>query len=241
VSAPRDPWSDPATPTEQGPAYAGPPPTMPPPTMPPPYGWPGPAPYGYGPPGFPPPYGYGPHPPYGPPGPYGAVPYPGGPFPPAREGRPGQVVGAAVLGFVQALLVLIASMYVWFIASMAELAIEGSPNAAPAPAYEFAREGPVLTIVQLVSAALLVIAGILALTRRTRMAWLLLVAALAAQIALAIYWWVQLADLLGPVAAAEDVGGVLGALSLFFAAAPLVALGLILFGRGRRWFTAPPG
>ena len=233
MSTPRDPWSDPSSPTEEGPAYAGPPPTVPPPTMSP-YGYGAPAPYG---PPVPPPYGYGP-PPYGCPGPYGA-PYPAGPFPPGRQRRPGQVVGAAVLSFVQALLVLIASLYVWFFASLAQLAIEQSPNAAPTQAYQFAREGSVLAIVQLVTVALLVAAGILALNRRTRVAWLLLLGAHVVQLGLTVYWWAELGDLLGPAAAAEGVGGVLSVLSLFFAAAPLVALALVLFGGGRRWFTAP--
>ena len=228
MSAPRDPWAEPSSATDQEQVYAGPPPTVPPPYPLPPV-------HGYG----VPPYAYGPPPPYGHPGAYGR-PYPGGPYP-GPQRRPGQVIAAAVLAFVQALLVLIASLYVWFFASLAELAIEQSPNAAPAPAYEFAREGTTLTVVQLVSVVLLVVAGILALSRRTRRAWLLLVGALAAQVALALYWWAQLSDLLGPAAAAGDVAGVLGALSLFFAAAPVVALGLVLFGGGRRWFTAPQG
>ncbi|TYP84911.1 hypothetical protein [Blastococcus xanthinilyticus] len=227
------PWSDPGTPADQGPAYAGPPPTAPPP-----YGYAAPGPYGQPPYGqgyYGPPPGYGP-PPYGYPGGYPAAPYPGGP-----PRRPGQVVGAAVLGFVQALLVLIASLYVWFFASIAELAIAESPTAAPAQAYEFAREGTVLAVVQLLSVVLLVAAGILALTRRARYAWGLLVGALVAQLGLAAYWWAQLNDLLGPAAGAQDVTGVLAALSLFFSAAPLVALGLVLLGGGRRWFTAPQG
>ncbi|MGY1916321.1 hypothetical protein [Blastococcus sp. SYSU DS0973] len=235
MSAPRDPWSDPATPTEPGPAYTGPPPTTSP------YAYGTPAPYG-----APPPWGYGPPPPYGYPGPYPGAPYPGAPYPGAaypgasRPGRrPGQVIGAAVLTFVQALLVLIASLYVWFFASLAELAIEESPTAAPAQAYEFAREGDVLSIVQLASVALLVVAGILALVRRTRVAWLVLLTAHGVQLLLTVYWWAQLSDLLGPAAAGQDLGGVVVALSLFFAAAPLVALGLVLFGGGRHWFTAP--
>ncbi|MCF6507816.1 hypothetical protein E9549_10435 [Blastococcus sp. MG754426] len=222
MSFPRDPWSDPATPTEPGPAYTGPPPTLPPPS---PYGAP--------------PYGYGP-PPYGPPGPYG---WPGtwGPVPPRAGRRPGQVIGAAVLGFVQAVLVLIASLYVWFFASLAQMAIEESPTAAPTQAYDFAREGGVLSIVQVVSVVLLVAAGILALSRRNRVAWLGLLVANGVQLLLTAYWWAQLTDLLGPAAATEDVGGVIAVFSLFFAAAPLVSLGLVLFGAGRHWFTAPQG
>lgn len=226
MSGPRDPWSDPATPTEPGQAYTGPPPTLPPPT---PYGAP---PYGV------PPYGV---PPYGWPGAWGAAPFPGGPVPPRAGRRPGQVIGAAVLSFVQAALVLIASLYVWFFASLAQMAIEESPTGAPTQAYEFAREGGVLSIVQVVSVVLLVAAGILALSRRNRVAWLVLLAAHGVQLLLTAYWWAQLTDLLGPAAATEDVGGVIAVFSLFFAAAPLVALGLVLFGGGRAWFTAPQG
>ncbi|MGY1849728.1 MULTISPECIES: hypothetical protein [unclassified Blastococcus] len=234
MSAPRDPWADPATPTEPGPVYTGPPPTAPPPGYASPYG---PPPPGYGPPpyGYPGPYGYG----Y--PGPYGTAPFPGGPVPPRAGRRPGQVVGAAVLSFVQALLVAVASLYVWFFASLAEMAVEQSPGAAPTQAYVFAREGGTLAVVQLISVALLVAAGVLALIRRTRTAWLVLLAAHGAQLVLAVYWWAKLTDLLGPAAAVEDVGGVLAVFSLFFAAAPLVALGLVLFGGGRSWFTAPQG
>ncbi|MGY2064039.1 hypothetical protein [Blastococcus sp. SYSU DS0619] len=231
MSAPRDPWSDPSTPTEQGPAYTGPPPTTPP------YGYGAPGPYG------PPPWGYGPPPPYGYPAPYPGAPYAGAPYPggPRPDRRPGQVIGAAVLTFVQALLVLIASLYVWFFASLAELAIEESPTAAPTQAYEFAREGNLLSIVQLVSVVLLVAAGILALARRTRVAWLVLLAAHAGQLLLTVYWWAKLGDLMGPAAAGQDLGGVVAAFSLFFAAAPLVALGLVLLGPGRHWFTGPQG
>ncbi len=111
TSGGRSPWADPDTPTEPGEPYAGPPPTSP---YPPagysgvPYGYPDRPPYGYpapyghpGPSGHPAPYGF---PPYGYPAPYG---YPG-PWPaPASRAprRPGQVVTAAVLAFVQALAV----------------------------------------------------------------------------------------------------------------------------------------
>ncbi|MCF6746100.1 hypothetical protein E9529_17830 [Blastococcus sp. KM273128] len=235
MSSPRDPWSDPATPTEPGPAYTGPPPTLPPAS---PYGAP---PYGYGHQPYAPPGPYAPPAPYGWPGAWGATTFPGGPVPFRAGRRPGQVIGAAVLSFVQAVLVLIASLYVWFFASLAQMAIEESPTAAPTQAYEFAREGGVLSIVQVVSVVLLVAAGILALSRRNRVAWLVLLAAHGVQLLLTAYWWAQLTDLLGPAAAADDVGGVVAVFSLFFAAAPLVALGLVLFGAGRSWFTAPQG
>jgi hypothetical protein len=44
-------------------------------------------------------------------------------------------------------------------------------------------------------------------------------------------------DLPGP---GPDPGGLFAAYSLFFAAAPLVGLGLVLAGAGRRWFDGTP-
>ncbi|NEK84416.1 hypothetical protein GCU60_01375 [Blastococcus saxobsidens] len=231
MSGPRDPWADPSTQAEPG--YAGPPPTAPPPGYGTPYGYGPTAPYGspYGapPPYAPPPYG-SPYPTFGPPG-YGAQPR--GPQ------RPGQVVGAAVLSFVQGAIVLVASLYVWFFASIAGLAVEENPGAAPAMAHEFTRLGTTLAIIQIGTVVLLVVGGILALTRRSRVAFATVVTAHAVQVALALYWLMRLNDLLGPAAAAEGVGGVLAVFSLFFSAVPLVALGLLLIGNGRRWFTAP--
>jgi hypothetical protein len=233
VSAPRDPWADPTTAPEPG--YAGPPPTVRPqgPGAAGPYGTGTAPPYGYGPGpyGPPPPYGY----PYGPPA-YGPA-YAGPPRPP---GRPGQVTGAAVLTFVHAAIVLVASLYIWFFASVAGLAVEANPTTAPAVAHEFTRLGTTLSIVQLVSVVLLVTAGVLALTRRSSLAFLVLIAAHGVQLVLAAYWAVRLDDLLGP-AAIDGVGGVLAVFALFFSALPLVALGLVLIGGGRRWFTVPQG
>jgi hypothetical protein len=149
------------------------------------------------------------------------------------------VVGAAVLTFVQSAIVLIASVYVWFFASVAGLAVDANPTSAPAVAHEFTRLGTTLSVVQVLSVALLVTGGVLALTRRSRVPLLVLVAAHGVQLVLSVYWAVRLDDLLGPAAAAEGVGGVLAAFALFFSALPLVALGLVMVGGGRRWFTAP--
>jgi hypothetical protein len=231
-----DPWADPSTPTE--PAYTGPPPTARPPGQPP-FGPPG-----YGPPPYGPPPGYGPGygPAYGPPPGYGMPPngmqpYGAGPLgPPRPPSRPGQVVGAAVLAFVQGALVLIASLYVWFFASVAEMAIEENPTGAPTPAYQFADLGGTLAIIQLASVVLLVAGGILALVRRARTSWLVLVAAQAVQLVITVYWAVQLQDVLGRI---EEIGSVLAVFSVFFAAFPLISLGLVLAGTGRRWFTGP--
>ena len=211
------PWADPATPTEPGPPYGGPPPMQPAfqPHAGQPAGWGYPAPYGTA------PYGTAP---------YGAAPW--GPAPP-RPQRPGQVIAAAVLAFAQATVVMIASLYLWFFASVAELAASGSGGVwAPGRVDALAAEGTVLAIVQLLSAVLLVGAGVWALNRRTRAPWRLLVAALAVQLVLAGYWTVRLMSELGGV----DTGRTIISFALFFAAGPLVGLGMLLVGPGRRWF-----
>jgi hypothetical protein len=229
----RDPWSDPATPTQPGAPYAGPPQTAPtPPHGQNPYGQPpyGQPPYGQDPYGRPP-YGY-PVGPYGP-GPYGgAVPWGG--LPPRGPQRPGQVITAAVLAFVQGTLVLIASIYVWFFASIADFAARES-GGVPQRVSALASEGAVLAMVGLASAVLLVAAGVLALNRRSRGVWLLLLAAHAVQVALAAYWAVRLYSALGDVPGAGGEGA-FASFALLFAAGPLTALGLLLIGGGRAWF-----
>jgi hypothetical protein len=236
------PWADPSTPTEPGQPYSGPPSTQP-------Y-----APYGYGPYGHPPPgYGYpaqpGPGYPYGypypyPPGPYGP---PGAWWPaaPLSPRRPGQVITSAVLAFVQAGFVVFASLYMWLFASVLDLAAQ-SPG-FPGGADGIGSEGTVLAIVQILSAAFLIAAGIRALSRRTRAARVLLLVAFGAQVVLAVYWGFRLSDFFRSMPG-PDPSGVVG-LSLFFAAGPLVGAGLVAAGAGRRWFepddalpgSAPPG
>jgi hypothetical protein len=210
----RDPWADPNTPTEPGAPYAGPPATAPPTYGPPasPYGQ-----YGY--PGYPPPeYGYPP--------PWPVVP---------RPRRPGQVIASAVLAFVQGALVLIASLYVYFAASIVTVVTAGAPVGFDADGL--ATEGTVLAAVQVLSAVLLVAAGVLALNRRNPGTWLTLVVAHTVQIVLALYWWVRLVMLANDFPDG-DVDGVLLGFPLFFAAAPAVGLGLVSAGAGRRWFVA---
>lgn len=209
----RNPWSDPATPTQPGAPYAGPPPTAP-------YGWP-PQPYGYGPP-------YAPWPPAPP------------PWAPPGPQRPGQVVAAAVLAFVQTGVVLIASLYVWFFASFADLATTGVNGAySSATVRALATEGSALAAVQLLSAVALVGTGIFALTRRTRAARLALIAAHAVQVLLAGYWTVRLIVLLDDLPGSGSAGSLV-AFTVFFAAGPAVAIGLLLSGAGRRWFDGTP-
>lgn len=213
-----DPWADPTTPTERGAPYAGPPTTAPPGAgwAPPGYGAPYPhAGYGYPPPG----YGY--------PSPWPVVP---------RARRPGQVIASAVLAFVQAAMVLVASLYVWFAASIVDIVAADAPGSLDTgTARDLATEGSVLAIVQVVSAVLLVGAGVMALNQRNRRSWMLLLAGLGLQVVLSVYWLVRLLALAGATAG-PDAGGLFFVFTLFFAAGPLVGLGLVLIGPGRHWF-----
>ncbi len=216
MSGPRDPWADPATPTQPGVPYAGPPPTTA-------AAWPAPA---YAPPyaGWPPAWS-------------------GWAWPPApvRPRRPGQVVAAAVLAFVQAALVLVASLYVYLFASVAGLAAAEAGAGLSLPrAEELAREGQVLALVQVFSVVALVVGGVLVLSKAGRAAWTTLLAALAAQVLLALYWAVRLTALADAVPGSGGGGGIAIGLALVFVAAPLTGLGLLVAGPGRRWFTDPP-
>jgi hypothetical protein len=213
-----NPWADPTTPTQPGSPYQGPPPTTP-------------QPYGYAPPyGYP---GYPTFPGYGYPGPWG-------PVPPRGPQRPGQVITSAVLAFVQAGVVLFASIYLWFIASFVDLAAQSDPSVSSSRVDSLTTEATVLAVVQLVSVVLLVVAGIRALTARTRTAWLLIVAAHAVQIMLAGYWAIRLTTLLDELPGAGPQGA-MAAFTIVFAASPLVGAGMVLVGAGRRWFDGPTG
>ncbi|MGY1594603.1 hypothetical protein ACI79D_21730 [Geodermatophilus sp. SYSU D00708] len=210
MSTPRDPWSDPATETEPGAPYAGPPPTAP--------AW---VPPGYGAPAYGWPVAYGP------------------PWPVVPRGprRPGQVIAAAVLAFVQAGVVAFASAYVFLLASVFSLA-EGEPG-FPADADALATEATAVAAVQIGSVVALVVTGIVALNRRGAVARWALVAALALQLALAAYWWARLDGL------SEAVGPDPSAVALFgvacFAAGPAVALGLVSSRPAREWFASREG
>jgi hypothetical protein len=147
------------------------------------------------------------------------------------------VITAAVLAFAQAVVVLIASLYVWFFASIADLAAaEAGGVWSPGTVDALAREATVLAVVQLLSAVLLVGAGVWALNRRSRAPWVLLVAALAFQVVLAVYWTVRLMSEFGGF----DTERTFLSFGLFFAAGPLVGLGMLLVGPGRRWFGGTP-
>jgi hypothetical protein len=206
VTAPRNPWSDPATETEPGAPYAGPPPTTPYWTAP--GAWPPPVP------------------------PYGAAWPPPWPPVPSRPQRPGQVVGAAVLAFVQAAGVALATAYVQLLGTVFSMAA-GQPG-LPADGAALAAEAGVLAVVQLVSVVVLVAGGILALTRRGALARWTLVVAPALQLALAAYWAVRLLTAFG------SGSGVLLALVVCFAAGPAVGLGLAVGRPARAWFAGSP-
>jgi hypothetical protein len=147
------------------------------------------------------------------------------------------VIASAVLAFVQAAMVLIASVYVWFFASLVTVATAGAPGSLDAEGL--ATEGAVLAAVQVVSAILLVTAGVMALNRRNAGTWRLLLGAHAVQIVLAFYWWVRLVTLADDFPGG-DVDGLLLGFTLFFAAGPAVGLGLLLARAARGWFEDRP-
>jgi hypothetical protein len=138
-------------------------------------------------------------------------------------------------------MVVFASLYLWFFASLADLATTGVSGAYSSPTVRgLAAEGTTMAVVQLLSAVALVVTGILALNRRSRAAHRGLVAASALQVLLAAYWAVRLLSLLDDVPGG-DPSSALVSFTLFFAAGPAVAIGLLLSGVARRWFdgTAP--
>jgi len=183
---------------------------------------------------------YGP-PRYGPP-PSGRPAYVPYTYPPPWGGprgprRPGQVTAAAVLAFVQAGLVLFATLYLWLMVSIGRLArlnTYGLRGAGPLVA-----EGTVLAVVQGISVVALVVAGILALGRRSRLAWGAVLGASVAQVALAGYWAGRLPALLSGLPSGAP-GGTFAVVAVVFAAAPLVTVGLVLFPPGRTWFDGTP-
>jgi hypothetical protein len=153
------------------------------------------------------------------------------------------VVAASVLAFVQAAMVLLASLYVFFFASIARTVVADAGGSSSA-VDGLATEGSVLALLQVLSAAALVVAGVLALANRPRpAAFPVFLGALGVQIALAVYWAVRLSFLAGDLPGA-DPSAIFAWFALLFAAMPVVALGLVLVGAGRRWFrpgTGAPG
>jgi hypothetical protein len=151
------------------------------------------------------------------------------------------VTGAAVLAFVQFGAVLLATLYL-FLAALLAGSVAGVPDAqVPAQLPGLVVEGLVLAGVQLVADVLLLVAAIRALGNRTPVTWRVLVAALAVQVVLAGYWFVRLQVLRAQVPGdgARALSGLV-TYPVLFGAVPLVALGLVLFGSGRRWFDRAP-
>jgi hypothetical protein len=143
-----------------------------------------------------------------------------------------------VLAFVQGGVVLLASLYVWFFASVLGVVSQENPGVYADRMDSLWTEVTVLAIVGIASVVLLVVAGIRALSARTRAAWLLTIAAHAVQIVLAVYWAVRLVTFMNDIPG-PDSSGALAAVSIVFAAAPVVGLGLLLSTSSRRWFESP--
>jgi hypothetical protein len=146
------------------------------------------------------------------------------------------VITVAVLSFVQAGLVTFSSLYLWMILSVAGIALRQQPSRT---ADSFVTEGTVLAIVQGLSVPLLITVGVLALSRRSRAAWLGLLAGHAVQVGLVLYWAIRLQTVAADIPGSTGAGA-LSAFTLLFAAAPLVTVGLVLVGPGRRWFDGTP-
>ena len=106
-------------------------------------------------------------------------------------------------------------------------------SAAPGRVDALAAEGTALAIVQLLSAVLLVGAGVWALNRRARAPGGCSWRPSAVQLVLAALLAVRLTVRAGRC---PTPGGTIIAFALFFAAGPLVGLGMLLVGPGRRWF-----
>jgi hypothetical protein len=148
------------------------------------------------------------------------------------------VVAAAVLAFVQAAIALVGTLYTYMLSALVGLtADQGVPVGNPT-VRTLASEGTVLAVVQLLSVVPLVVGGVLVLTRRTPTARRVLGVAFAVQVLVALYWTARLSGALGD--GFDAATGPLAAFALFFAVAPVVGLGLLAVGAGRRWFTGPP-
>jgi hypothetical protein len=143
-----------------------------------------------------------------------------------------------VLSYVQFGLVLIASLYLLVLA-MITGALAGTPGAnLPVGTSGLAVEALVLAAVQVAADVVLLVAAIRATGRRTRRTWRLFTGALLVHVVLAGYWIVRLIVLRHRLPG--DISGLLSSLTgwaVLFAGLPLVALGLVGVGPGRRWFT----
>lgn len=146
---------------------------------------------------------------------------------------PAEVVAAAVLAFVQAAAVMVASVFVAFLVVVVALAAQMDvPSGLP-----FA-ELIALATVQLASIAALVIGGVRVLRRRDRTSRRVLAGALVVQLPLAAYWTVRVS----PFFAGEEPGVLamppFGVVVL--TVAPVVGLGLLSTPSSRAWFAGGP-
>jgi hypothetical protein len=147
------------------------------------------------------------------------------------------VTAAAVLAFVQTAIALVGTLYTYMLSSLVGLTADQAVQVGSPGLRALASEGTLLAVVQLAAVVPLVAGGILALTRRSRAAWLTLVVALAVQVLIALYWLLRLSGAIGE--GFDAASGPLAAFTLVFAVAPLAGLGLVAGGPGRRWFTEP--
>jgi hypothetical protein len=142
------------------------------------------------------------------PGPY-AGGYPGGPRGPVK---PGVITGAAVLGFVQAGLLVIAGL----------VSFAGARVLADLDVWV---DGPglltVLGVLSLVAAGLLIAGGVTVHHRRPG----LLIAGCGVSLALSLWWMVLLTQ-----------GSAELTLPLVFATMPIISLSLVLSAAARAWF-----
>jgi len=127
------------------------------------------------------------------------------------------VTAASILLFVQSGLVLLATFYAGIIGTVVT-ALDGTGRSGSVTA---------VTLLQLVCVGLLIAAGVLELSGRPQLLW----AAVATQLALALYWVFRIDDLTGP---RNELDG-FGVVPLFFVLAPLVALGLSFAPGARQW------
>lgn len=188
---------------------------------------------GYGPatpPGYAPP-GYGaatPYPPAGSywaqpqPGPYGQYPAPGYGGYPGYPGpgptRPGQVLAAAVLGYIEAGLLIIAGLFLFAGASI----VSDTTNALGAGGSGYTAEFVIDGVVDLACGGLL-IAGAVMMTGRRPTGRMLFTVGGAVAIAAGVYWIVRFHD--GGVAVWAGI----------FMALPIIAIALLWTGGVSPW------
>ena len=142
------------------------------------------------------------------------------------------------MAFVQAGVVLFASIYLWFIASFVDLAAQSDPSVSPSSRVDsLTTEATVLAVVQLVSVVLLVVAGDPRAHRaHPDVAWLLIVCRARRPDHAGRGPGDPPDHAPGRAPSSRSSQGALAAFTIVFAASPLVGAGMVLVGAGRRWF-----